>query len=68
MALTVKLSTKPTLTASINTNSSLALKSNSCQNPIYVNNTNSANQLDFTFDSNNKKTNIIVIYSNIEKY
>ncbi len=68
MAPTAKLSTKPTLTASMNTNSGLAPKSNTCQNPAHVDTTNPANQLDFALDSNNKKTNIIVTYSNIVKH
>lgn len=68
MAPTIKLSTKPTLTSSININSGLASKSNACQNSADVDTTNPANQLDSAFDSNGKKTNIIITYSNSEKY
>ena len=68
MALITKLLTKYTLTALRNTNSILAPKSNACQNPVYMDITNPANKLDSALDSNSKKTNIIVIYSNIEKY
>lgn len=68
MAPNTKLPTKSTLTTSINTNSGLALKSNAYQNPAHMDITNPANQLDSALDSNSKKTNIIVTYSNIEKY
>lgn len=68
MAPTANLSTKPTLIVSINTNFGLAPKSNARQNPAYVDITNLVNQLDFALDSNSKKTNIILTYSNIEKY
>lgn len=68
MALITKLLTKSTLTALKNTNSTLAPKSNACQNLAHMDITNSANKLDSALNSNSKKTNIIVIYSNIEKY
>lgn len=68
IAPTAKLPTKLTLTASMNTNSSLALKLNTYQNLAYVDTTNLANQLDSGLDRNSKKTNIIVTYSNIEKH
>ena len=68
MAPTTKLLTKFIVTASINTNSGLASKSNAYQNPVYIDITNPENSLDFILDSNGKKTNIIVTYSNIEKH
>ncbi len=68
MAPIAKLPTKPNFTMSINTNFGLALKPNTRQNLAHVDITNPANQLDSAFNSNSKKTNIIITYSNIEKY
>lgn len=61
--LTAKLPTKLTFTMSMNINFSLARKSNAYQYPAHVDTTNLANQLDLAFDSNGKKTNIIVTSS-----
>ncbi len=68
MALTVKLPTKPTLTASMNTSPSPAPKPNARQNLARVDTTNPANQPDSALDSNGKKPNIIVTYSNIDRH
>lgn len=68
IAPTAKLFTKPILIVSININLDLALKSNICQNPAHIDTINPIKQLDSTFNSNKKKINIIIIYSNIEKY
>ncbi len=66
MAPTAKLPTKPTVIASMNTSPSPASKPNARQKPARVDTTNPANQLDSALDSNGKKTNIIVTYSNID--
>ena len=52
----------------MNTNSSLASKSNTYQNPGSIDTINLANLQNFALDNSSQKTNIIVIYSNIEKY
>lgn len=65
MALIAKQPLKPAPAISTTSN---AQRSTIYQNPAFVNTTNLAKQLGFTFNDNSEKTNIIVTTFNIEKY
>lgn len=62
MTLTIKLAIKLTFFQLINIHSILVFKLNICHNPAYIDIINLANQLDFVFNSNHKKINIVADY------
>ncbi len=68
MAPTAKLTTKPIITLSMNTNFGLDPKSNISQNLAYVDIANLPNELDSAINSNGQKINILVTFSIIAKY